>query len=127
MGFCIGGHMTYLCACETDIRAAASFYGGGIAAPEGPGGAPSTLSRTPGIRGRIHCYFGGRDTFIASDQVDAIRAALGEAGIRHEVVCYEEAEHGFHCDQRESFDALASRDAWTRTLELFKQELTAES
>ena len=46
MGFCIGGHMTYLTACETDVRAAASFYGGGIAAPQGPGGAPSTLSRT---------------------------------------------------------------------------------
>ena len=29
MGFCIGGHMTYLTACETDVRAAASFYGGG--------------------------------------------------------------------------------------------------
>ena len=37
MGFCIGGHMTYLTACETDVAAAASFYGGGIAAPQGPG------------------------------------------------------------------------------------------
>ncbi|MFT5443266.1 MAG: carboxymethylenebutenolidase, partial [Myxococcota bacterium] len=31
MGFCIGGHMTYLTACETDIKAAAAYYGGGIA------------------------------------------------------------------------------------------------
>ena len=36
MGFCIGGHMTYLTACETDVAAAASYYGGGIAAPQGP-------------------------------------------------------------------------------------------
>ena len=48
MGFCIGGHMTYLTACETDVVAAASYYGGGIAAPQGPGGGASTLSRTPG-------------------------------------------------------------------------------
>ncbi|MCZ6465053.1 MAG: dienelactone hydrolase family protein, partial [Proteobacteria bacterium] len=47
MGFCIGGHMTYLTACETDVTAAASYYGGGIAAPQGPGGGASTLSRTP--------------------------------------------------------------------------------
>ena len=46
MGFCIGGHMTYLTACETDVAAAASFYGGGIAAPQGPGGKPSTVGRT---------------------------------------------------------------------------------
>ena len=46
MGFCIGGHMTFLTACETGVRAAASFYGGGIAGPAGPGGAPSTVSRT---------------------------------------------------------------------------------
>ena len=46
-GFCIGGHMTYLTACETDIQAAASFYGGGIAAPQGLGGGPATVSRTP--------------------------------------------------------------------------------
>ena len=33
MGFCCGGHMAYLVACETDIQAVASFYGGVIAAP----------------------------------------------------------------------------------------------
>ena len=45
MGFCIGGHMTYLTAAETDVAAAASFYGGGIAAPQGPGGQASPIQR----------------------------------------------------------------------------------
>src|SRR5262249_31753523 len=53
MGFCIGGHMTYLTACETDVRAAASFYGGGIAAPQGPRGPASTGGRTGQITGRL--------------------------------------------------------------------------
>ena len=49
MGFCIGGHMTYLTAAVTNVAAAASFYGGGIAAPQGPGGQPSPIQRfTPG-------------------------------------------------------------------------------
>jgi carboxymethylenebutenolidase len=48
MGFCIGGHMTYLTACETDVRAAASFYGGGIAAPKGL----AELPRRSAARGR---------------------------------------------------------------------------
>jgi carboxymethylenebutenolidase len=124
MGFCIGGHMTYLTACETDVAAAASFYGGGIAAPQGPGGGPSTLSRTEKIRGRILCLFGGSDALIPPEQVDAIRSALRSAGTGHEVVVYEGAEHGFFCDQRPSYQEAAARDAWERVKRLFADELS---
>ncbi len=124
MGFCIGGHMTYLTACETDVVAAASYYGGGIAAPEGPGGAASTISRTPKIGGRIQCYFGGQDEMIPSDQVDAIRAALADGGIDHDVTVYPDADHGFHCDQRATYLESAARDAWRRTFEMFGEKLS---
>jgi len=123
MGFCIGGHMTYLTACETDIQAAASFYGGGIAAPQGPGGAESTLSRTPNIGGRIECYFGGKDALIPTDQVDAIRSALVAAGTDHDIQIYPEADHGFNCDQRPTYDEAAAADAWRRTFALFADKL----
>ena len=123
VGFCIGGHMTYLTACTTGIRAAASYYGGGIAAPKGPGGGPSTVGRTPGIEGRIQCYFGGQDAMIPSDQVEAVRAALADASVRHDVQVYEDADHGFHCDQRASFNQAAAADAWSRTVALFDEEL----
>ncbi len=124
MGFCIGGHMTYLTACENDVAAAASFYGGGIAAPQGPGGKDSTISRTGKISGRILCLFGGQDALIPVDQVDAIRAALESGGIDHEIVVYDDADHGFHCDQRASFNEAASKDAWERVVALFAQELS---
>lgn len=123
MGFCIGGHMTYLTACETDIVAAASYYGGGIAGAQGPGGAVSTLSRTPKIKGRIHCYFGAKDAMIPLDQVDAVRNALKNAGVDHAVEVYSEADHGFHCDQRASYHAASAKDAWTKTLALFEKKL----
>ncbi len=123
MGFCIGGHMTYLTACQTDIAASASFYGGGIAGPQGPGGAPSTVSLTPGIKGRILCLFGGRDALIPPDQVAAIRSALESAGTAHEIVVYDDADHGFHCDQRDSYNRDAAVDAWQRTMALFASEL----
>src|SRR4029450_740529 len=60
-GFCIGGPMTYLTAGEPDVAAAASFYGGGIAAPQGPGGKLSTIGRTAKIQGKILCLFGEKD------------------------------------------------------------------
>jgi carboxymethylenebutenolidase len=123
MGFCIGGHMTYLAACETDLAAAASFYGGGVAAPRGPGGGASTVSRTSGIQGRIVCFFGGADSLIPPDQVQAVREALEQARTRHEVVVYPEADHGFFCDQRASYSEKAAADAWERTKRLFAEEL----
>jgi carboxymethylenebutenolidase len=125
MGFCIGGHMTYLTACETDVVAAAAYYGGGIAAPQGPGGAVSTLSRTAGIKGRLVCYFGGQDSMIPTDQVEAIKAALAEHDVDHEVHVYADADHGFHCDQRGTYHEASAKDAWTRTKALFEGTLRA--
>ena len=123
MGFCIGGHMTYLTACETDIRAAASYYGGGIAAAEGHGGGPGTLTRTGKIRGKLNCYFGGRDTLVPVADVNAIEASLKENGTNHEVHVYADADHGFHCDQRATYDEASATDAWGKTKALFASEL----
>ena len=122
-GFCIGGHMAYLTACQTDIQAAASFYGGGIAAPEGLGGGPSTVSRTPNIKGRMLCLFGGKDAMIPQGQVDAIRKALEDAGTSHEVVVYPEADHGFNCDRRATYHKASADAAWAKMLALFGDAL----
>jgi carboxymethylenebutenolidase len=123
MGFCIGGHMTYLTACESDVAAAASFYGGGIAAPEGPGGKPSTIGRTGKIQGKILCLFGEQDGFIPLDQVEQIKAALAEHGVDHETVVYPGADHGFFCDQRATYQKEAAGDAWGRVKALFREKL----
>ena len=123
IGFCIGGHMAYLSACETSVCCVASFYGGGVAAPAGPGGAQSTIGRTPKIKGRILCLFGDQDGYIPSDQVEAIAAALEAAGVNHETVVYPGADHGFFCDKRESYQEAAATDAWGRVKALFAAEL----
>jgi carboxymethylenebutenolidase len=122
-GFCIGGHMTYLTACETDVAAVASFYGGGIAGPQGPGGKPSTVGRSGKIKGKILCLFGEKDALIPQSQVDDIRAALSKAGVEHEVVVYPGADHGFFCDQRATYQQEAAEDAWKRVKALFRERL----
>ena len=115
--------MTYLTACETDILAAASFYGGGIAAPQGLGGGAATVSRTPGIKGRMLCLFGGKDAMIPPDQVEAIRKALEAAGTSHEVVVYPDADHGFNCELRAGYHKASADDAWAKMLALFDDAL----
>jgi carboxymethylenebutenolidase len=123
LGFCIGGHMTYLTACTTDIQVAAPFYGGGIAAQKGPGGAVSTVSRTSGARGRLLCLYGGKDALIPQTQVDAIGKAIADSRVRGEVVVYDDADHGFFCDQRATYHEPSAKDAWGRVTRLFADAL----
>jgi carboxymethylenebutenolidase len=124
MGFCIGGHLAYLAACVSDVRATASFYGGGIAVFSPGGGAP-TVTRSGSIKGRVLCLFGGKDHMIPEAQVATIRKALEDHQIRHEVVVYPQAGHAFFCDdaQRGAYNAEAAADAWTRVKKLFADEL----
>ncbi len=86
------------------------------------GGAQSTIGRTHKIKGRILCLFGEKDGYIPSDQVEAIAAALKGAGVNHETVVYPGADHGFFCDQRESYQRAAATDAWDRVKALFAAE-----
>ncbi len=123
MGFCFGGHLTYLAACEQPIAAGASFYGGGIAVGSPGNDGPPTISRTPKIKGRILCLFGENDGYIPSEQVAAIQQALAEAKVRHEVVVYPRVGHGFFCDERPDYDATSAADAWTKVTALFRSEL----
>jgi len=121
MGFCFGGHVTYRAACTLPIAAAASFYGGGIAGMGGSG--PATVDLTPGIRGRILCFFGENDGYIPPSAIEKIRHALTAAGVRHEVIVYPGVGHGFFCDERADFSETAASDAWRRVKSLFQEEL----
>ena len=56
-------------------------------------------------------------------QVDAIREALQKAGTDHEFVVYPDCDHGFFCDQRESYVESAATDAWDRVKRLFSDAL----
>jgi carboxymethylenebutenolidase len=123
IGFCFGGHLTYLAACELPIAAAASFYGGGLAVGvPGNEGVP-TVERTSKIRGRILCLFGDQDGYIPPDQVERIRTELARHKVRHEVVVYPNVGHGFFCDERADYSATAASDAWRRVKDLFGGEL----
>ncbi|HEY1587474.1 MAG TPA: dienelactone hydrolase family protein [Polyangia bacterium] len=123
IGFCIGGHVAYLAAATRPIAATASFYGGGIAT-FGPGGGKKTIERTGDIKGKILCFFGKEDPMISQDQVAAIKKALEENKVRHEVVVYDNASHAFFRDvDPRMYREHAAKDAWERTKRLFKEEL----
>lgn len=122
IGFCFGGHVAYLAATLPEIRATASFYGAGIALRTPGGGAP-TLTRTSEITGTIYTFFGADDASIPLEQVAEIRAELEQHQIKHKVLVYEGAGHGFFCNARDSYNPLAAAVAFQEVQQLFQREL----
>lgn len=114
MGFCMGGLYAYRSAANLDPDCAVAYYGGGIA---------NYLGEAAKIRVPVQFHFGARDAHIPQDQVEQIRAATA-ALPGHELYVYD-AEHGFHCDERPSYDATASAQAWERTLAFLRRHLAA--
>ncbi|WPF87606.1 dienelactone hydrolase family protein [Cyanobacterium aponinum AL20118] len=122
IGFCFGGHVTYLTAILPEIKATASFYGAGIA-NWCPGSNVPTIDRTKDIKGKIYCFFGEKDASIPPEQVTQIESELQKYQIPHQIFRYGEAEHGFMCDRRSSYHQESAQDAWEKALELFKTTL----
>ena len=111
VGFCWGGLLTWRAACTLQgLSAAVPYYGGGMTSPE-------ETARQPRVP--VLAHFGRRDHFIAEDSVHLFAAAHP-----HQVkVHLYDADHGFHCDQRGSYDAVAAASANEHTLAFFKQHL----
>jgi carboxymethylenebutenolidase len=118
IGFCFGGHVTYLTSTLKDIKATASFYGAGITTMT-PGGGEPTITRTKDIQGKIYAFFGMKDASIPTNQVDQIESELQKYNIPHQIFRYENADHGFFCDRRSSYNQEAALDAWAKVLKLF--------
>ncbi len=124
VGLSVGGHIAYLAATELDLQAVAVLYGGWIPTTEIPLGRPHpTLTRTPSISARMLILVGEHDHIVPPEHRQAIARALRAAGVRHELVEYPGALHGFLSDRRETYQPEAANDAWRRIHELMSEEL----
>ena len=107
VGFCFGGTVAWRAAASADVDAAVGYYGGGVyAARELKPKVPTAL------------HFGDKDAHIPMDQVKAVAEAHPEVAVH-----VYAADHGFHCDERGSYDAAAAKQAYARTLEFFAKHL----
>jgi len=124
-GFCMGGRVTFLTACKNPaVKAAAPFYGGGIASAQASERTPKApLDYAETLTAPILLFFGGNDPFIPLDDVEKIKRRLAELKKNAETVVYPDAPHGFFCNERDSYRADAAKDAWDRLLKFFGKHL----
>jgi len=128
VGFCFGGRVSFLAATARPLGAAVGFYGGGIVTSRFPQ-FPSLVDRAADLKAPWLGLFGSEDQSIPLDDVERLRTELGaNTPVAHDVVVYEGAGHGFHCDAREGhFHADAAADAWKRAIDWFNQHLAMAS
>lgn len=110
VGFCWGGLLAWRAACTLpQLSAAVCYYGGGMTGPD-------ERSRQPLCP--VMAHFGRRDHFIHLDTVLAFDQAQPQA----QVFVYD-ADHGFNCDQRASYDDASALVARDRTLAFLDAQL----
>jgi carboxymethylenebutenolidase len=107
IGYCFGGTMAWLAATRLNPAAAVGYYGGHIAqyCHEKP--------RCP-----VMLHFGTLDKHIPKEDVDRIRTAHPDVQ-----VFWYEADHGFNCDARTAYSAVAAKQARDRSLGFLKKRL----
>jgi len=126
LGFSMGGHIAYYAATQLHFDATACLYGGWITSSGTALSRPEPIVQlTTGIKvhdGRLMFFSGGKDPHIPPADLIAIKTALTQAEVPHEIVVYPNATHGFFCDARpETFDESARDSAWEKLKMFFEK------
>jgi len=111
IGYCWGGTLAYLAACELPVACAVSYYGGQI---------KDQLAKSP--RAPVMYHFGEKDPYIPPSDIEKIRAA-DPKGVFH----LYPADHGFNCEERGSYDAASAQLARERTLEFLARKMNTKT
>ncbi|SCB17366.1 carboxymethylenebutenolidase [Bradyrhizobium yuanmingense] len=110
IGFCLGGSIAFVAATRlTGLKAAIGYYGGAVV---------RFADETPKVPTQLH--FGEKDAGIPLADVETIKSKRPDV----EVFIYPGAQHGFHCDERASYDKASADIAWPRSMDFFAKHLT---
>jgi carboxymethylenebutenolidase len=102
LGFCLGGSVAFVAATRFDgLVAAICYYGGMIAK------YADNKPRSP-----TQMHFGDMDSHVPMSDVGMIRAKRPDCDVH----VYAGAGHGFHCDERGSYEPKSAAIAWERSL-----------
>jgi carboxymethylenebutenolidase len=108
IGYCWGGFVTWMAAARLNgFASAVCYYGGGMT---------EAIDEKPQCP--VMAHFGELDAAIPVDGVRRFAQAHPEV----DVLLYD-AEHGFNCDERKSYNAAAAALARQRTLDFLRRHI----
>jgi carboxymethylenebutenolidase len=112
VGFCMGGGLSALLACEEPELAAAAIY---------YGSAPSA-EKVAKINCPVIAFYGEKDQRVNAG-IPGFEEAMRKGGKSFEHHIYPGAAHAFFNDDRPSYDVRATRDSFARLLTFFLKNL----
>jgi len=113
VGFCYGGTLSWNVACSAyGLDASVCFYGSQIT---------NFLTKEPKCPTQVH--LGQKDSSINTEAQNKIIDFSKQSQTNIEVFNYENADHGFFCDQRDSYHKESADLSYIRTLEFLKKIL----
>ena len=117
LGWCFGGGWSLNTArlFPTELDAAVIYYGQVTADEE----------KLRPIEAPILGLFGGADTGISVDSVEAFRGALERLRKDHEIHIYPDVGHAFANPTGVNYDAQAADDAWQKTIDFLGRHLSS--
>ncbi|WP_431292049.1 dienelactone hydrolase family protein [Pedobacter sp. P26] len=113
VGFCWGGGMANkLAVNDPKLQAAVAYYG-----------AQPDASDVPKIKASVMLHYGGLDERINAG-IPAYEQALKDNKIDYKIYIYDGVNHAFNNNTSPTrYNEAASKLAWSRTIDLFKQKL----
>lgn len=125
VGYCFGGRVAWLAACQCPgVIASAVYYGGQIVGGERGEKSPAEpVTLADKIKIPMQCVWGEEDQAISKEAREKIESALKTNKINYEWNVYKGAGHAFFCDDRPSYHEASAKDVWPKTLAFFGKHL----
>jgi carboxymethylenebutenolidase len=119
-GMCWGGRIVWLYAAHNpNLKAGVAWYGplGGKPTPQRP---HSAIELAGQVRAPVLGNYGGKDLGIPPADVEAMRAALKAGGnTASRIDVYDDSQHGFFADYRDSYNEKDAKVAWANAVKWF--------
>ncbi len=119
-GFCWGGRIVWLfTAHNPSVLAGVAWYGP-LRGETNALHPQTAIDLAPQIHKPVLGLYGAKDMGISAADIDAMRAALANAGTtKSRIDVFDDAQHGFFADYRPSYNEQDAKIAWSRALEWF--------
>ena len=110
LGYCYGGSLAWLAMQKSFIfEKGVCYYGSSI---------PEFLESNLNCRGILH--FGKEDKGIPPSSIEKVKKYIKKNKNKVELFEYENADHGFNCSERKSYNKIAAKIAFEKTLKFLK-------
>jgi carboxymethylenebutenolidase len=114
VGYCLGGRVSFIANTAVPVKAAVSYYGGGI---------PAILDRASHSAAPMLFFWGEKDKRLNAEYRQKVADGMHASPQSSTQVTFSDADHGFFCDQRASYNPHAAELSWTLTLAFLDQQL----